>query len=513
MEHALPPEQQKIQALVQQFAKLNEQGASTALQETCDQLYDLAYLSDNLEFQAEADYAKGVLSYYTSQREQGLQFFYLAEQKFELLALEMGLVKTWCGIAIFYNNLGHAVEAFELYKKALKILEPQPPSRLLAQLYTNLTGVCISLGADALFLDYNNRAIMVSERLGIPFGKALGLYNLGHFYWEKKDWEKTTEALQSSIFVAEKYDYPYILSSSFHLLGLVAFEQNQPYKAINLALKTLEYQTTLNDAKHFLRAWQLLADAYEKIQDWEKATHAQKQAVEAYKKMQGIETTNKINELNIKYESKKKEIEIQHAQLAQAQAELKALKSRMNPHFIHHTLDAIQHLIHHERPFEASDYLSEFSFFMRKVLDMSGRAWISLHEEIEFLRLYLSLEKLRFGTNLEYKLETSGVASKDFSVPALFLQPLVENLLLHRLQPATADVLKLLFLPHPTHLAIRISCRNVINLEHLGDPALAQRILLLNTEHPETITYETAYPSDPNAGEGHILIKIRQQHY
>jgi hypothetical protein len=48
-------------------------------------------------------------------------------------------------------------------------------------------------------------------------------------------------------------------------------------------------------------------------------------------------------------------------------------------------------------------------------------------------------------------------------------------------------------------------------LEKFGDPALAQRILLLNAEHPETIGYETTYPSNRNTSEGHILIRIRQK--
>jgi tetratricopeptide (TPR) repeat protein len=511
MDNSCPPDAQKIQELVQLFAKLNEQGNSIPLRTTCEQLYALAYESDNLEYQAEADYAQGVMCCYTTQHERGLSYFYEAEQKFELLGLKMGLVKTWCGIAIFYNNLKHTTKAFDLYKKALQVLEPLPPSRLLAQLYTNLTGVCVSLGADDLFLYYNNRAITVSESLGIPFGWALGFYNLGHFYSEKKQWDKTNEALQAAIVVAEKYNLAYILPLCFALLGEVAFGQQKPTTAIHFGLKTLEYQSITSDAKENLRVWRLLASAYEQTKDWEKAAHAQKQTIDAYKKMQGIETTNKINELNIQYESKKKEIEIQQAQLAQAQAELKALKSRMNPQFIHQTLAAIQNLIRYERPFEASDYLTEFSFFMRKVLDMSGRAWISLHEELEFLKLYLSLEKLKFGENLEYKLETSGVANKDFSVPALFLQPFVENLLQNLLLADTSEMLGLLFLPETDHLLIRISCKGITTLEKFGDPALAQRILLLNAEHPETIGYETTYPSNRNTSEGHILIRIRQK--
>jgi tetratricopeptide (TPR) repeat protein len=511
--------------LIEQFAKQNEQGFTPELEQITQKLTELAYETPNTEWQAEADYAQGVVAYYTSQRESGLRYLYSAAEKFEHLNLQMGLLKTWTGMAILYNILGQPEKSLEIYQKTLLILEAQAPSRLLAQLYTNLTNVCASLKADSLFLDYNNKAINLSDKLNIPFGRALGLYNLGFFYFERQAYEKAKEQFEHSLNVCEKHQIWRVSSTCLGRLGDIALLENQPLKAIHYAQEALLQQKDINDLHQKLLLWELLAAAYEKVEDWKKANHANKQVLATYKEVQGIETTHKINELNIQYESKKKEIEIQQAQLARTQAELKALRSQMNPHFIYNTINAIQGLIYNNQSFEASDYLSEFSFLMRKVLEMSGQEWVSLSEELDFLNLYLSLEKLRFGADFEYELQTNHIAVEDFVVPALFLQPLVENALRHGLlHKAGAKHLSICFTQNTEYLHITITDNGIgrqaaaaLNQQKKNKPssyatsALEQRAFLLNSKEQQTIRYEFVdlYQADQALGT-QVFVSIRQ---
>lgn len=112
------------------------------------------------------------------------------------------------------------------------------------------------------------------------------------------------------------------------------------------------------------------------------------------------------------------------------QTELKSIRSQFNPHFVFNALSSIQGLITKNDPHSASKYLIEFSNLMRDSLKASDKEFVSISTEIKILENYLSLEKLRFGFN--YKVNVSGdIDASAIEIPALFLQPLVENAVKH----------------------------------------------------------------------------------
>jgi tetratricopeptide (TPR) repeat protein len=518
-----PPE--TLAELVAKFAQQKEQAFTPALEQTAHTLYELAYQQDALMWQAEADYAKGVIAFYKSQHEEGLRYYYDAEQKFTLLEEPTGLIRVWIGIGVLYSVLKKFDSALSLYQKAASILEPLGASERLLHLYINITGTATEARNEKLCLDYFERALELADILQRPALKVIVLHNLGYFYMTRKDWDRATEQLELSARLSEIHNLKHNLANVLAQLGLIALEQNRPHNAIDYGLKIIDLQADIGNNKQKLHSWELLAVAYERIHEWEKAAQAHKQYLAVYKEMQGIETTNKINELNIQYESKKKEIEIQQAQLAQAQAELKALRSQMNPHFIYNTINAIQGLIYNNQPFAASDYLSEFSFLMRKVLDMSSQEWISLPEELDFLQLYLSLEKLRFGADFEYDFDMTDIVSQECTLPALFLQPLVENALRHGLlHKSGTKKLALHFAQKNNYLVVRITDNGVgraastaINQQQphkhksYASSALAQRTSLLNNKEPDTISYEVYDLEEAGEPLGtSVLVSIKQ---
>ncbi|NND62041.1 MAG: histidine kinase, partial [Flavobacteriaceae bacterium] len=79
-----------------------------------------------------------------------------------------------------------------------------------------------------------------------------------------------------------------------------------------------------------------------------------------------------------------------------AQLELKALRSQMNPHFVHNSLNAIQYYIQRHEVELSEQYLAKFSKLIRQFFDYSGRQNISIKEEVNLLKNYLEIEKLRF---------------------------------------------------------------------------------------------------------------------
>ncbi|MGE0556091.1 MAG: sensor histidine kinase [Gemmatimonadales bacterium] len=117
-----------------------------------------------------------------------------------------------------------------------------------------------------------------------------------------------------------------------------------------------------------------------------------------------------------------------------SQARLDALRFQLQPHFLFNSLNAISTLVVEGRSDEASKMLSRLSDFLRLVLDSPGADTVTLAEELDFAERYLAIERVRFGDRLEVRVE---VAEETLGapVPALLLQPIVENAVRHGIAP------------------------------------------------------------------------------
>jgi len=114
--------------------------------------------------------------------------------------------------------------------------------------------------------------------------------------------------------------------------------------------------------------------------------------------------------------------------------EMQALRSQMNPHFIFNCLSSINSFILKSKTDEASKYLTKFSRLIRMVLNNSKQSFISLEDELETLRLYLDMEKLRFKNSFDYAFNLSkNIEAENVFVPPLLLQPFAENAIWHGL--------------------------------------------------------------------------------
>ncbi|MBL0095938.1 MAG: histidine kinase [Bacteroidetes bacterium] len=120
--------------------------------------------------------------------------------------------------------------------------------------------------------------------------------------------------------------------------------------------------------------------------------------------------------------------------------QLKVLRTQMNPHFIYNCLNSILHLVQQGEKEKAGDYLLRFAKLLRQVLDFSDRQFIELEEEIQFLNLYLSLEKMRLGESFDYSVTCDvDTAEEEISLPSLVIQPFVENAVWHGLSTKEND--------------------------------------------------------------------------
>lgn len=111
------------------------------------------------------------------------------------------------------------------------------------------------------------------------------------------------------------------------------------------------------------------------------------------------------------------------------EAELRALKAQINPHFLFNSLHSISALTSIDPP-KAREMCLALSDFLRMTLGLGERSVILLSDELALLRSYLSVEKIRFGARLDMKEEVDA-ATLNCLVPPLLLQPLIENAVGH----------------------------------------------------------------------------------
>ena len=128
------------------------------------------------------------------------------------------------------------------------------------------------------------------------------------------------------------------------------------------------------------------------------------------------------------------ELKVQASELAQqlATAQLSALKMQLQPHFLFNTLGAIIVLIQQQKTAQAEAMVEKLSDMLRLTLDDVEAQEVPLWRELEFLRLYLSIEQVRFQDRLKVRIVPPAALS-EVLVPHMVLQPIVENAVRHGL--------------------------------------------------------------------------------
>lgn len=107
------------------------------------------------------------------------------------------------------------------------------------------------------------------------------------------------------------------------------------------------------------------------------------------------------------------------------------LRTQMSPHFTFNTLANIKALINQEENKTASKYLNKFSNLLRISLDNSIENAVALDKEIEAIKLYLDLQKIRFEDSFDYHIDITLANPEEYTIPTMLIQPFVENCFKH----------------------------------------------------------------------------------
>jgi len=128
-------------------------------------------------------------------------------------------------------------------------------------------------------------------------------------------------------------------------------------------------------------------------------------------------------------DSRRAEAQANESRVLARDAELKALKAQVNPHFLFNSLNSISALTSID-PARARDMCVLLGDFLRLTLGLGEKTSVRFSEELDLLQKYMAIEKVRFGTRLTM-LEEIQEESKACLLPPLLLQPLVENAVKH----------------------------------------------------------------------------------
>ncbi len=196
-----------------------------------------------------------------------------------------------------------------------------------------------------------------------------------------------------------------------------------------------------------------------------------------------------------------------------AELEMQALRAQMNPHFIFNCLSSINRFILKNESKAASNYLTRFSRLIRMVLINSQKSLVALEDELQMLRLYLDMERLRFKDSFDYSITFLNTMDGDnIFIPPLLLQPFCENAIWHGLMNKEGKGLlniELSMHDNILHCTINdngigrqkaeaIKSKSAENKKSMGLKITTERLALLNREKGVNTFYEIEDLLDEN---------------
>ena len=138
--------------------------------------------------------------------------------------------------------------------------------------------------------------------------------------------------------------------------------------------------------------------------------------------------------LSFAADNKEQQLKRSKAETFAHEAQLKMLRYQLNPHFLFNTLNAISSLVRDKEGTKANSMIVQLSNFLRYSLDNDPVRRVTLKEEMEALKLYLDIERTRFGDRLRVDFDIDPKA-EIVRIPSLILQPLAENAIKYAIAP------------------------------------------------------------------------------
>ena len=379
-------------------------------------------------------------------------------------------------IATIYTDYGNFEKALYHTKQAVDILGKDTLSPNYIKYLINLGNVYNAMNQKDSALYFYKIAERISEKID-DFGvNATAKNNIAVIYKDKGEYEKGLDLLEKIV------NDPRVSSLRIHALILFnmaemeflrgGYENALKYNSMSESVARENKQTKSIYINYFL--FSMIYDSLSQpLQGYKyyKKHHILKDSVyseDMKRKIAGIETNYEIEKKKIElkeeqaktrsqrlvflviilvviilliagyilYEKNRRNEKNRRAIVEQELDKymLKAISQQMNPHFIFNTLNSIQSYIYKNNKEASVDYLCRFSELIRGVLQNSQHHTIPIKHELRTIEAYLDLEKIRLNNEIDYSIKTDkDIDTERFIIPALIIQPYVENAVWHGL--------------------------------------------------------------------------------
>lgn len=385
-------------------------------------------------------------------------------------------------IANIYFLQANYKTALDYYSKALSLKGINRYKFFISEVNTNVGMAYVKLKDYDKALPYLNLAIKISEEIGDKQGVAINISNLGDIYIGKKEYPKALELLNEALVLFEEISDKKYIAEINNVLGNVYDSIHQPEKAKVYFLRQLELAQSINSKLNIQNAYEGLSRVSMRKKDYAAAYEYIKLYKAIEDSIQSESVKKSIAELETKYNTQKKEKEIEllkaeqkirdtqnqkrnqlifgsiaimitlvvvfgllynRSQLQKKNAlerknfelERNALANQMNPHFIFNSLGSISGFVAENEKEKAIEYLGVFSKLIRYNLEQSREQLVSVDQEAKMLKVYLHLQQLRFDHKFNYQVEVGEEVNATVAIPPMFIQPFVENAILHGIVP------------------------------------------------------------------------------
>jgi len=397
------------------------------------------------------------------------------------------IIKNPKGKESILNNIGVVYEQMNMPKKAL---ECHINALTLKKKRGDKNSIAVSLNNIAIihenyFKDYDSAYYYYSKaqeyfsEAGNMEGVSLAKSNMGMIHLKKEEYIMANELFNESYELLINTENKSDVANLLYYKGKLSLLESNPTKALDYFFKALDIAEELAEKRLQMDLFLDISLAYKDQNKYERALYFHERYDSISNKLLDSEIIAQILKLEMNFELQQNEQQIlllkEQTQSKTAEIvwtkrlifglilliifgviiailiwryvvlqkdkkllllESQLFRSQTSPHFIFNSLMAIQTFLLENKTEEASRYLIDFARLIRSIMQNTRNSFVHLDQEIENLKQYLSLEKLRFGDKFDVDFRVNVSYPEEVLIPPMIAQPFIENAIIHGLIPS-----------------------------------------------------------------------------
>jgi len=335
----------------------------------------------------------------------------------------------------------------------------------------------------------------------------------------QRKWDEAEKLTLKTLTEAKNLDLLNDQRSAYFILYQIKSGQRAFEKALDYYVKFSSIKDSIVNEKNYARIEELKTKYESELKDSEIESLEQKSKLQAFEIKQknlwlaGIILTTLLGASVLFLYFRQRTLNQQQKALS---IENKFLRFQLDPHFLSNALVSIQRFMMDNDTAQASNYLAKFSRLMRQLLKYSREELITIEEEIDLLRNYLDIQKLRLKDKFEYEIKVDeNLSLSDSKIQPMFAQPFVENAIEHGINNLESGRIEISFAAFGDQLVLEIkdngkglSTDSYAGHQSLSTKIIRERIALLNRTNKKPILLRIGNISSGTGTFVHLTLPI-----